>query len=475
MADLLAQFRKDVGSSPRLTTEERKNLVKILAGVFAGVETSQTSVARALEQLMIHGQLDRAQRLAWRNDDEGLRRMMYEALRFEPVAPYAIRKVAVETRLPSGAVLSPGMIVLAMTQSAMFDENVVSDPYSFRPDRPFKEFLHFRRSGMAQIRDQVTEIESFEILKALLKKQGLRRAEGHFGEIDERRPITSNLIKKDKFRMSFPERWDLVFDAAALRPGIAVSDKEYPYEDYLMNYDRDAFRLCLGGLKESLVRDDEDVVTSRDRFWHNMGEIKRILKQTRTIIGNISVTKMNRTRENKHLLYCRMPTAYRSCVEAKKFSLLDPNQSETHRSQYATCRKELTDLEQNFYENVFFNLPLDPSRLNASQAKRPQDPFFYFEDQLKFYDRYRARESMMNPAGYVMNDRQMLFYVRLNIDFRMCVGGPVLANKYTMGLKGTPKAEQYEKCKDGVINPENFRREGALTELEKYLYEKMML
>lgn len=472
LANLQQEFLQSGGNSSKISREEFQTLTRYVAGLFSGVETSQTTVARALDQLMRHGQLEKAQDLARRNDDWGLRRMMYEALRFDPVAPYAIRKVAVQTQLPSGVVLQPGTILIVGTQSAMFDENRVPDPYRFIADRSFKDFLHYRRSGMAQVRDQVTEIESFEVLKALLKNPGLRRAEGHFGEIDERRPITAKLLKKDRFRVSFPERWDLEFDTNRTPRGVEISDKAYPYEDYLLDYDRISFRLCLGGLKRSLATVDDG---NGDSFWKNMREIGRILGHSRTIAGNISVSKMNRTKENKHLLYCRMPEAYRQCVESKKFSIQKVEDKEVHRSQYLSCYQKMTNLEQKFYENVFFDKPLDLTQLTQTQGKRPQDPFYTYEDYLKFYDRYRARESMMNPAGYVMNDQQMVFYVRLNIDFRMCLGGPVLANKYTGGRLGKPKAEQFEKCKDGYINPDTFRREGALTEFEKSLYEKIML
>lgn len=469
--DLQNEIRSSESSKAPLSSLERKTLGRMIAGLFAGVETSQTTVAHVIDVLMRFGYLRQAQELAVSGQDESLRRLMYEALRFDPVVPYATRKAIKEVRLPSGETLAAGSILILGTQSAMFDENRVSDPYKFKSERSFKDFLHFRRSGMMQVRDQISEVETFEMLKALLVKKGLRRAEGHFGQIDQRRPVTKNLIRQDRFRYSFPERWDLEFDADALRAGVEVSDKEYPYEDYLLDYDRVAFRLCLGGLDKSLASTDD----GGDSFWKNMKELGRILGQTRTIVGNIPVSRMNRTRENKHLLYCRMPTSYRKCVETKEFSILKAEDRNLHWSQYQSCRDQLTDLEKTFYENVFFQVVLDQKKLNATQANRPQKDYLIYEDYLKFYDRYRVRESMMNPAGYVMNDHQMLFYVRLNIDFRMCVGGPVLKNKYSGGVLGTSKAEQYEKCKSGQINPETFRREGELTALEQNFYEKIML
>jgi hypothetical protein len=57
----------------------------------------------------------------------------------------------------------------------------------------------------------------------------------------------------------------------------------------------------------------------------------------------------------------------------------------------------------------------------------------------------------------------------------MCIGGPVLKHKFTLGREGVPKEEQYEICKNGVFNPQTFKHEGALTLVEKYYYESIML
>ena len=214
------------------------------------------------------------------------------------------------------------------------------------------------------------------------------------------------------------------YDVPGMRESVfEIPNKDYAYDEYLQDFDRLEFRACLGGY------DQEDSTFKK-------------LAATR---GNLEISKLNVNQENKHLLYCRLPKIFRTCVNPKTFNILRPKDEAKHRAAFASCKNGLTPTEEAFYKQVFFNEPVNQAVLKPQLPKAALDPFFDFEKELKFYDRFRLRESMMNPAGFNKDPKEMYFYIHLNIDFRMCLGAPVVLNEASGGLLGTPKEIQYKQ------------------------------
>ncbi|MGB8292707.1 MAG: cytochrome P450, partial [Rhizobium ruizarguesonis] len=69
-----------------------------------------------------------------------------------------------------------GTTVFALTWSAMFDSSVLEAPDEFRLDRPDYHYLHFATGRHLCYGKYISLIQIPQILKPLLKLQGLRLA-----------------------------------------------------------------------------------------------------------------------------------------------------------------------------------------------------------------------------------------------------------------------------------------------------------
>lgn len=446
-----------------LGTKERMELISMGGSILSGVVNTQTAVARAVDQLLAHGQVENARSAAIRNDDAALDKYIREALRFAPVQPYVYRLTRNAVDLPSGLRVPAGSLVVVGTQSAMFDERLVRDPLRFDVNRPDSNYLLFSRSGAGQLRDTLSEIEVSEMVKAIVRKPGLRRVEAHYGQVDDRWIYTFSKTT-ETFRYSFPEAFAVEFDAEGPRNRVEISHPLFAYEDYLKDYDRASYRACLSNLP--IVKEGQISGMAKLPFGKMFDQ---------KLSANIRINAQNRLRESKHIFYCRLPSAYRACVQNKITDLLDPALREKHKTAFLNCNASLNNTEREFYRDVFFDQGVDESQLSTEKAVSKAGPEFAFEEELRFYDRYRGRESMMNPLSVPYSARDILFYVRLNIDFRMCVGKKILANKYSGGLLGEDAPTMYDRCKNGVYDPNTQTYLGALTLREKWYYEQIML
>jgi cytochrome P450 len=442
----------------------RTNIIGTLVG---GVETTQAAIVQSLAQLFLRPQMLKAARAAAAaNNVDLVAKYVWEALRFHPVNPFVVRFAEEEVTLKSGAKIPAGYHVLVATQSAMFDETEpgFENPNQFRLDRDQSKFFHLGYGHHRCLGDFVASIEVPEVVMALLKLPNLRPASGQAGQIDFRKRLQPHMLKADTSSTSFPESYSLEYDASPV-PGseVSIANPKYAYEDYLMNFDRGSYRRCLVGLPLS-----------------GKGPAPYIL--AKTIAKNIKKHKLNSlTGENRELLFCRLNEEFRSCMQtqakAKKFNILQS--SPAHEQGFFECASagNLTQNETAFYKSVMLGQELDVSKLDSSQAQRNTGANYRFEDHMKFYDRFPYRECFMNPAGLsaFKDDRDMIMYARLNIDFRLCMGKPILLNRYSGGMLGADRDPTYEKCKNGVYNPQTFKYEGALSDTEKYFYETEIL
>jgi cytochrome P450 len=155
-------------------------LRRTLAGLVIGMveTTSQAAVQALLVLFSKPDALARAAAAANADDDDALSRLVFEALRFQPINPMVVRVVKEDYLLAAGephqTLIPKGAAVFALTWSAMFDPRVVDAPEEFRPDRPDYHYLHFATGLHACYGRYISQIQIPQILKPLLKLRGLR-------------------------------------------------------------------------------------------------------------------------------------------------------------------------------------------------------------------------------------------------------------------------------------------------------------
>lgn len=179
----------------------RRNLSGLIVGA---VETTSKFVALAMAELLRRPEtMKSARRAALDGDTETVRRYAYEAGRFNPHTPLAVRYCGHESLLAAGSRherrIPAGSLVLLGAISAMFDPEGFPSPRQFRIDRePHSEYLHFGFGMHRCFGYYINGRQIPELVAALLRLPGLRRAAGRDGRI--------------KFAGPFPDRFVLEFD-----------------------------------------------------------------------------------------------------------------------------------------------------------------------------------------------------------------------------------------------------------------------
>jgi cytochrome P450 len=182
----------------------RTNVIFLLVG---GVETTSAASVLILDELLRRPeQLAAAQAAARADDHDLLDRYIWEALRLNPIFPFVVRYCEEDYTLASGTDretrVPAGTAVYAAIGSALFDEDELDDPESFRLDRPEHHLnLHWGYGHHLCLCYVISKVEVSAIVGALLRREGLRRADGLEGQVDTRGG-------------PFPERFVLEYDAS---------------------------------------------------------------------------------------------------------------------------------------------------------------------------------------------------------------------------------------------------------------------
>jgi cytochrome P450 len=148
-------------------------------------------VPQALEQLLRRPDaLAGAQEAARRGDDKLLAGYVFEAMRFDPLAPALPRIALKDCTIAEGTArarkVSRGAAVLAAFSSAMMDERRVPEPRKFNPHRLAHEYIHFGYGLHTCFGIHINKALLPLMLKPLLKRPGLRRASGPLGRLRKR-------------------------------------------------------------------------------------------------------------------------------------------------------------------------------------------------------------------------------------------------------------------------------------------------
>jgi cytochrome P450 len=169
-------------SAGEVTGLDDDRIRRTLMGLVIGMveTTSQAAIQALLVLLSRPDALAAATAAAKADDDDTLADLVFEALRFRPINPMVVRVAKEDYRLAAGephqTLIRKGTTVFALTWSAMLDPRVVDSPEEFRPDRPDYHYLHFATGLHACYGRYISRIQIPQILKPLLKLEGLRAA-----------------------------------------------------------------------------------------------------------------------------------------------------------------------------------------------------------------------------------------------------------------------------------------------------------
>lgn len=154
-----------------------------VGGLLIGaIETTSQAVAQIIQFFLERPELlAKAIDAAKANDTKPFDGMVWEALRFVPIAPYLFRKAASAYTVAKGTAhettINPGTIVLPLTLSAMFDPKAFEAPDEFIAERNWYHYFHFgfgshecmgKYVGMVLIPEMVKQV----LLRPNLKANG---------------------------------------------------------------------------------------------------------------------------------------------------------------------------------------------------------------------------------------------------------------------------------------------------------------
>ena len=164
----------------------RNNLFGLLIGF---VPTISKACVQALNVLLDRPEaLAGAQAAARADNDALLGAHIFEALRFDPINPVIYRRAVNETTIARSTLrartIPKGTMVMAANLSAMFDPLRLTDPDAFRTDRPWGHYILWGYGMHTCFGAHINHAIMPQILKPLLKLNGLRRVPGPQGQID---------------------------------------------------------------------------------------------------------------------------------------------------------------------------------------------------------------------------------------------------------------------------------------------------
>lgn len=170
----------------------------LIGFIVGGLPQPPMVVPQALEQLLRRpAALAAAQAAARRDDDAALAACVFEALRFDPLAPALMRTALRSQLIAAGSsratIIPAGATIAVAFASAMRDPRRVATPEQFRLDRPASDDLHFGHGLHTCFGIHINRVLIPLMLKPLLCRPGLRRARGKPGRLRKEGPFAASL------------------------------------------------------------------------------------------------------------------------------------------------------------------------------------------------------------------------------------------------------------------------------------------
>ena len=188
--------RQAAGEPGYSDIEIRTALIGFIVG---GPPQPAMLLPQAMEQLLRRPKvLAEAQSAARSNDDEKLRRYVFEAMRFDPLAPGLPRVALEDVILARGTwhetSIKAGAQVLAAFASAMMDPRRVANPTTFDPNRPASDYMHFGFGLHECFGRHINRATLHMMPKPILKRENIRRAPGPNGRLRKNGPFAERLV-----------------------------------------------------------------------------------------------------------------------------------------------------------------------------------------------------------------------------------------------------------------------------------------
>lgn len=170
---LLAQYPPSVEFP---VTRAARNAGGLLVGT---IETTSQGVLQTLRQLFKRPEvLDQAIAYAKADAIEQFDAIVWEALRFDPVAPFLFRLASRDQAVAIGTeretLVTKGTTVLALLLSAMFDPELFPHPEEFDITRPFENYMHFGYGTHECLGKYVGMVMLPEMVRQVLLRPGLK-------------------------------------------------------------------------------------------------------------------------------------------------------------------------------------------------------------------------------------------------------------------------------------------------------------
>src|SRR5688572_8136383 len=151
-------------------------------------------VPQALDQLLRRPDaLAGARQAACDGDDALLAGHVFEAMRFDPLAPslprVALADAVIAAGTPRARTVAKGSALRVGMASAMMDERRVPEPRRFDPRRPPEAYIHFGHALHTCFGAQINKAVLPLMLKPLLRRPNLRRAPGRSGRLRKQGPF----------------------------------------------------------------------------------------------------------------------------------------------------------------------------------------------------------------------------------------------------------------------------------------------
>ncbi len=165
--------------------DDERIVANIMGTLVGGIETTSAAIVQILDQLFKRPKiLKEAIAAAHGDDDRLMYRYCWEALRFNPINPFVVRRSVADYRIAAGTMravtIKAGRTVLVSTRSAMRDGRQLQAASSFAIDRPESVYMHLGYGLHTCLGDQVSRVQVPEIVRRILRIPGVRPV----GDID---------------------------------------------------------------------------------------------------------------------------------------------------------------------------------------------------------------------------------------------------------------------------------------------------